>query len=294
VQEFAVSTTALTGDKPATVVPIQRALARRMAVQQHHNENPTDAREHAISADEGASDATLITDVRAGQISSYGVLYRRHRDAAAALARRLSRSASDADDLVSEAFAKLLDTLRGERGPDVTFRSYLLTTLRHIAYDKTRHTRRLHLTEDIEITALDLARADLIAEPFDDTAVAALEHSMVTTAFAQLPRRWQEVLWHSEIQELSPADVAPLMNLTPNGVSALAYRAREGLRQEYLQAYLAQPQGQPENCRLTATKFGAWSRGKLRERESAQVEDHLGRCWTCRAVVAELRQELPA
>ena len=58
---------------------------------------------------------------------------------------------------------------------------------------------------------------------------------MIARAFASLPERWQAVLWHTEIEGARPADVAPLLGLTANGVAALAYRAREGLRQAYLQ-----------------------------------------------------------
>ena len=91
---------------------------------------------------QGPSDAELIDSVRGGTIDAYGQLYERHVSAAYNLARQLARSQAEADDLVSEAFAKVLDTLRGGRGPDSAFRAYLLTALRHTAYDKTRRTRR--------------------------------------------------------------------------------------------------------------------------------------------------------
>ena len=56
----------------------------------------------------GKSDAELIAEVRSGKIASYGTLYERHTGAAHNLARQLARSSSEADDLVSEAFAKVL------------------------------------------------------------------------------------------------------------------------------------------------------------------------------------------
>ena len=214
----------------------------------------------------GPSDAELIDEVRGGKISSYGTLYERHVTAAYNLARQLSRSTAESDDLVSEAFARVLDTLRAGRGPDVAFRAYLLTALRHVAYDKTRRDRRL--------------------EQFTDTAVAGLERSMAARAFAKLPERWQAVLWHTEIEGQSPAEVAPILGLTANGVSALAYRAREGLRQAYLQVHLAETTA--ERCRATVDKLGAWTRGGLSKRETAQVEAHLDECARCRALAAEL------
>ncbi|MGH3476316.1 MAG: hypothetical protein ACRDQD_05705 [Nocardioidaceae bacterium] len=51
------------------------------------------------SATTEASDAELISQVRAGDIDAYGMLYDRHRDAAQRLARQLTTSV-EADDLV--------------------------------------------------------------------------------------------------------------------------------------------------------------------------------------------------
>ncbi|KAA2260908.1 sigma-70 family RNA polymerase sigma factor [Solihabitans fulvus] len=231
---------------------------------------------------QGPSDAELIESVRGGTIESYGQLYQRHVSAAHNLARQLSRSSAEADDLVSEAFAKVLDTLRAGRGPDSAFRAYLLTALRHTAYDKTRRDRKIELSDDVTT----VADTDKVSVPFRDTAVAGLERSMAAKAFARLPERWQAVLWHTEIEGQSPAEVAPLLGLTPNGVSALAYRAREGLRQAYLQVHLAE--NTAERCRATVDRLGAWIRNGLSKRETAQVETHLDGCDQCRALAAEL------
>ncbi|OXM44515.1 RNA polymerase subunit sigma, partial [Amycolatopsis alba DSM 44262] len=237
----------------------------------------------------GKSDAELIAEVRDGKIASYGTLYERHAGAAHNLARQLARSSSEADDLVSEAFAKVLDTLRGGKGPDAAFRAYLLTALRHTAYDKTRKDKRVDLNEDM--SDVGGAVGEALTVPFSDTAVAGLERTLAAKAFARLPERWQAVLWHTEIEGQNPAEVAPLLGLTANGVSALAYRAREGLRQAYLQVHLAENSG--ERCRASADKLGAWTRDGLSKRERAQVESHLDECEKCRALAAELADVNP-
>jgi RNA polymerase sigma factor (sigma-70 family) len=239
----------------------------------------------AVSAEvQGPSDAELIDAVRRGNIAAYGQLYERHVAAAYNLARQLARAQSEADDLVSDAFAKVLDTLRAGRGPDSAFRAYLLTALRHTAYDKTRRDRKIELSDDVgEARGV---RAEAMSVPFTDTAVAGLERSLAARAFERLPERWQAVLWHTEIEGQSPADVAPILGLTPNGVSALAYRAREGLKQAYLQVYLADAVEQ--RCKATTDRLGAWTRQGLSKREKAQVEAHLDECARCRALAAEL------
>ena len=72
-------------------------------------------------------DATLIAAVRDGDTDAYGVLFERHVDAARRLARALAHD-GDADDLVAEAFAKVLPVLVRGGGPEVAFRPYLLTS----------------------------------------------------------------------------------------------------------------------------------------------------------------------
>jgi RNA polymerase sigma factor (sigma-70 family) len=232
------------------------------------------------------SDAELIELVRKGEVDAFGSLYERHVGAAYNLARQLARSRNESDDLVSEAFARVLDTLRAGRGPDSAFRAYLLTALRHVAYDKTRRDRKVELTDDV--TTISGIRTEKISEPFRDTAVAGLDRALAAKAFARLPERWQAVLWHTAIEGQSPATVAPMLGLTANGVSALAYRAREGLRQAYLRAHVTATKA--DLCRSIRADLGPWTRGGLSKRDSAAVAAHLDRCEDCEQQAAQLAE----
>lgn len=230
------------------------------------------------------ADSVLIDAVRAGTVSAYGLLYQRHVAAAYNLARQLTRCAADADDLVAEAYAKVLDILRDGRGPDRAFRAYLLTAVRRTAYDRTRRARKIELTDDVSLV-LGVA-AEAVSEGFVDTAIEGLERSLAAHAFARLPERWQAVLWHTEIEGQSPAQVAPVLKLSANGVAALAYRAREALRQAYLQMHLAETTDR--HCRAAAERLGAWTRDGLGKREKAQVDAHLDVCGRCRGLAGDL------
>jgi RNA polymerase sigma factor (sigma-70 family) len=207
------------------------------------------------------SDAELIAASKSGDTAAYAALYERHVAAANGLARQLVRGPAEVDDVVAETFAKVLDLLRRGGGPEDAFRPYLLTAVRRAAYDRHRAERKQVLSAEME--AFDPG------VPFADPAVAALERSMVARAFASLPERWQAVLWHTEIEGSKPAEVASLLGLTANGVAALAYRAREGLRQAYLQMHLSD--GVRDECRPVAAKLGAYVRGGLAKREAAAV-----------------------
>lgn len=231
-----------------------------------------------------STDTELITAARNGSAEALDHLYRAHIAAANNLAQQLARHCvADREDFVSEAFERVFAQLRVGAGPDSAFRAYLLTALRRIAYDKTRRDRHLELVEDMATSPVAEVK---LSVPFRDTAVASLERSMAARAFAKLPERWQTVLWHTTVENQPVSQAAEVVGLTANGTSALAYRAREGLRQAYLQVHLAEPAA--PRCRPTVNKLGHWTRRGLSRREAAQVEEHLARCACCRQRADEL------
>ncbi|MGI5500823.1 sigma-70 family RNA polymerase sigma factor [Lentzea sp. CA-135723] len=221
--------------------------------------------------------------MRDGRVEEYGKLYERHVRSATILAMQLSSSSSDADDLVAEAFAKVLAALRGGGGPGASFRPYLLTAVRHAAYDRTRKEKRLELAGDVEEVP---GATKATSVPFRDVALENLDQTLAATAFATLPERWQTVLWHTAIEGQSPGDIAPLLGLTPNGVSAMAFRAREGLRKAFLQAHVNQEPA--ENCKATVKKLGSWTRGGIKGREAISIDEHMDTCAECRKLASEL------
>ena len=111
------------------------------------------------------------------------------------------------------------------------------------------------------------------------------DHSLMVLAFESLPERWRTVLWYTDIEHASAAEVASLLGLTSNSISTLKRRATEALRQAYLQAYLA---GARQNCTPTARRLVDFVRGTLSTRDTDLVADHIAGCAECRTVHAEL------
>ncbi|HEY7044353.1 MAG TPA: sigma-70 family RNA polymerase sigma factor [Nocardioidaceae bacterium] len=226
-----------------------------------------------------SSDAELIAAVRGGDSDAYGQLFERHRDAALRLARQIA-GPSDADDLVSDAFVKVFRVLSAGGGPDIAFRAYLLTAVRRLHVDKIRRTSKVTPTDELESYDAGV--------PFTDPAVQEFENVAASKAFASLPERWQLVLWHLEVEGQKPAEVALLLGMSANSVSALAYRAREGLRQAYLQMHMADTAA--EECRWVTERLGARVRNGLSRRDKVKVDEHLDQCARCSAIYLELSE----
>ncbi len=218
--------------------------------------------------------------VREGRSAAYASLFSRYRHPAQRLARYLSRS-GDVDDIVAEAFAGVLDQLLRGRGPERAFRAYLFTSIRHGVGRRAKARQRVVPTNDITMMESRLSP--------ESGELDGFEREVVWAAFETLPARWRTVLWHIDVERRRPSEIAPILELTPNGVSALAYRAREGLRTAYVAQHVASDGNQlGTRCREVRDQLAALVRHKVRSRDAIGLHAHLESCTSCTAVFGEL------
>lgn len=171
-------------------------------------------------ASNAVDDWQLLTRARAGDRGAVAELYSTH----IAAARRLGAilvGPDAADDLADEAFTRVLEQFRAGHGPSRDFRSYLMTTIRNRYRDLVRTGAREEPTSD-----KPWIWETPVPEPTDvgDAAMRALQ---------RLQPRWQQVIWQLEVEGRTVPELAERLRISPSAVSALAYRARRGLRTAY-------------------------------------------------------------
>ncbi|MDR6688990.1 RNA polymerase sigma factor (sigma-70 family) [Arthrobacter sp. 1088] len=171
-------------------------------------------------------EAAVLARVRAGDTEAMAVLYGRHRERALGYARRLTSGVQEAEDVLHEAFVKSVVAIRKGYGPTDVFGPYLSTSIRNTVMTMGKKAGRERPTPD---EYLDTSRED----PYLENALFVTEHERVTAAMRSLPERWRTVLWHTEVLGKKPREIAPVMGIEPNAVSALLVRARAGLRAAY-------------------------------------------------------------
>ncbi|MFK0107868.1 sigma-70 family RNA polymerase sigma factor [Streptomyces sp. NPDC091217] len=243
-----------------------------------------------------SADSQLIERMRSGDDSAYEELYRRHADAVRRYARTCCRDGHTADDLTAEVFARMLQAVRGGAGPEYAVRAYLLTSVRRVAAQWTKSARREQLVDDFAVFAAqashgsEAADGDTLDLGADVRAMHEAEQSMAMRAFRSLPERWQAVLWHTEVEDESPSEVAPLFGLDANGTRVLASRAREGLKQAYLQAHVSASLVDDEECARYADQLGGYARRRLRIRAERGLRKHLEECARCRLAAAQIEE----
>ncbi|MFC7618486.1 sigma-70 family RNA polymerase sigma factor [Actinokineospora soli] len=224
-------------------------------------------------------DRALLERLRAGEDAAFGELFSRHSDAVRRLAMGLVSDRAEAEDLVAEAFFRVLQAIRRGAGPVDNVRGYLLIVARRVAWEWNGRRRDVPVSDE----ELDVRVG---ADP--DNTGQSTERNLITRAFTSLPERWRSVLWKVEVEGERPAVVAGNFGLSPNATAALARRARQGLRAAYLQAHLT-TETRPIGCRPVLEKLGAYTAGAIKGAERHRVTSHLAGCASCTSMYDELR-----
>lgn len=242
-----------------------------------------DADRDLVIPDDGLTllaDDVLVDLVRGGSADAYGVLFERYRQPAHRLGAYFSNTV-DAKDIVAEVFADVLHQLRRGKGPQTSFRSYLFTSVRREAGKRARLHQRVRVTDDMSTIDKPV--------PFGGGGSDTFERELVRAAFASLPTRWRTVLWQLDVDGLKPHELASHLGLKPNAVSALAYRAREGLRKAYLEQHVLTKEQSPASaCAEVRRRLVAFVRGSATAHDVILIDPHLETCVSCMDVYLEL------
>ncbi len=230
--------------------------------------------------DSETSDDELVLATRAGDSGAFGVLWDRHSPAALRAARSIT-SSIDPEDLVSEAFAKTFSAIRNGGGPTEAFRPYIFAAVRSAAATWGGKQKDVIALEYIE---------EVPAEHTEDSLDLLSDKALLTAAFKDLPERWRTLLWYLEVEGMKPREIAPLMGMTPNAVSVLAARAREGFKLAWLQAHIKEPGREPE-CRWVCERIVAQGRKRhVARADRPRFDAHLEHCRRCTMASAEIER----
>jgi RNA polymerase sigma-70 factor (ECF subfamily) len=146
-----------------------------------------------------------------------------HLDAAYNLARWLSRSPVDADDIVQDAMLRAFRAFDGFRGGDA--KAWLLTIVRNCWASAGAATRRRgHTPLDDE---------ELVAEQAtpEASAIQAGTKRRLDAMIAALPEEFREVLILREMEDMSYREIADITGTPIGTVMSRLARARAMLRE---------------------------------------------------------------
>lgn len=181
---------------------------------------------------EAASDADLVARALRREGAAFRIIMTRYNQRLYRLARGIVGRASEAEDVVQEAYVhafRSLETFRGD--------SALSTWLSRIVINEALGRLRKQKREG-KVTNLDAAQAEIIQFPgnaSDDPERTMAQRQilhLVEEATDHLPATFRAVFVARVIEGLSMEETAELLGIKPETVKTRLYRARQMVRKE--------------------------------------------------------------
>jgi RNA polymerase sigma-70 factor (ECF subfamily) len=150
-----------------------------------------------------------------------------HLNAAYNFARWLVRDESEAEDMVQNAYLRAISHFGSFRGGDG--RTWLLTIVRNVCYDRLRHKRR-SLNQNTELDESVHIGGRLLADP-ETTLLEAERNEFLQESLAGLPTEYREVLVLRELEQLTYLEIADIANIPVGTVMSRLSRGRQRLHE---------------------------------------------------------------
>jgi len=161
-------------------------------------------------------DVRLLAEIAAGVEQSFVELYRRRQGDVFRFAFAMAKSRSFAQDVTQEVFLNVLENARRFDGAKGSVRAWLFGCARYVTLDRLRLERRW--TDDLP--------ADLTTLDSDERLLADQRVERLHAAIARLPVEYREALVLVELQELTYAETAVVLDCPVGTVRSRLHRGR--------------------------------------------------------------------
>ena len=173
------------------------------------------------------SDGELMIAVQSGDLSQLGLLFERYHVAIYRYCLRMTSKPSLSEDMVQEAFTRVLKYARTFR-EGTNFRAWMFRVARNVCNDHFRKHRRE--------TPLEEPDARPSAEPLvAETLEREEDLGRLRVALGQLPEDRRELLILSRFERRKYAEIAQLLDCSVGAVKVRVHRAMKQLRDIYLE-----------------------------------------------------------
>ena len=217
------------------------------------------------------SDQELVELTRDGEKEAYAILWKRYFSAGMTCAEGVSRL--DPEDLVVEAYTKILSAIRSGGGPTGAFRPYLYAAIRNLAITKS---------QKVSNETVGLEEASWGTMSVEGEVMSSIDSERITRVFYAMRPTHRKILWLAEVEEKSAAEIAEEMGMTRTNVSTSSLRARREFVRLWTQDHVRTDGVEPgSEHEFTLTHAGEYLVGQPKPAVQARIEAHLQECHEC-------------
>lgn len=181
-----------------------------------------------MSADPGEelTDLDLARQCQAGSHDAFAQLMQRHQASVFRLARLLTASHAEAEDVLQQTFLSAWQHIAGFRA-DASVRTWLLTIARHAAFARREQIARA----PVDPTPLDELgiRAGWGGPSPEQEALSGERTTLLTRAWVRLAEEEREILTLRDLEEVPGDQAATLLGISLPAMKSRLHRARMAL-----------------------------------------------------------------
>src|SRR5215471_4122194 len=150
-----------------------------------------------------------------------------HIDSLYGTALRLTRRAADAEDLVQDTYLKAFRSAH-QFAPGTNLKAWLFTILHNTFRNARRHDGRSPV--DVDSEAVERAASDAPgAQSPEQILTRATLDADLQAALDDLPEAFRQAVWLRDVEELTYAEVADVLNVPIGTVMSRISRGRRAL-----------------------------------------------------------------
>jgi RNA polymerase sigma-70 factor, ECF subfamily len=182
----------------------------------------------ARAQDQQLTDEQVVKRVLAGDTSLFEVIMRRYNQRLYRAARAITRSDSEAEDVLQDAYVRAFQHLAQYRG-QAAFGAWLTRIAVNEAIARLRQSKKFEPFEDSEGEVVHMISLDRSPE---QSAADSEARALLEQAVERLPDNYRVVYMLREVEELSTAETAQALEATEENVKVRLHRARALLRKQ--------------------------------------------------------------
>jgi RNA polymerase sigma-70 factor (ECF subfamily) len=235
------------------------------------------------------SDEALLTRVRAGDDEATAALVERYAPRVLRFGLKLCRDEEDAREVLQQTLLTAARGLRAFRG-ESRLATWLFSIARSFCIKQRTRGQAAVQTQPLDDAVLELPAPE---REIPDQRLAARElEAALELAIRGLEPSQREVLVLRDVEGLSAAEVAQVLELSVDAVKSRLHRARKALRERL--SPLFAPDRPQAGCPDVIELLSRYQEGEITSEACKTMEAHIEACSGCAARCDSLRRVLSA